>query len=118
MSKASLLRRSGGLLAALFLVSCSHARVVQLEPGRGGVIALSSRDSQGARQRAERLMADNCGRNEFQIVQEGEAVVGSTTSSPFTAGRVSRNVGVGFGTSSSRDSTEWRLQYRCVTPAE
>ncbi len=99
----------------LLCVSCSSARVVETMPGRGGSIALPSRTSSGARNQATQMMAENCPGGAFEIIREGEAIVGARTSGPVAASRITRgNVGVSVGSAgTTRQETEWRLDYRC-----
>lgn len=103
--------RSVASLVALgslvFVVTgCSSIRVVKKTPD-GGVVALQG-DPDGAREKAENYMQSQCASG-YDIVEEGEAVVGSET-------ETRRNRGGIFGptvTSSSTDRSEWRITFKC-----
>jgi hypothetical protein len=94
------------LFLLLILCACATARVVKVQPGQGGVVAVMPAQNAEARQKAEDLMSANCQGQGFDIIEEGEAVVGqslnaSTYKSPY--GHSSSTSGT------NRDQTEWRL---------
>ena len=101
------------LILPLFVVSCSSVRVVSVEPGEGGQVAVSPRDSEDARQKAIAMMQENCGSRHYKITKEGEEVIGSSTRSTANAGRGMFGGVVMNGASSSTQKTEWRLTYKC-----
>jgi hypothetical protein len=96
-----------------WMTACSSARVVSVEPGEGGQVALSSKNSDGAREKAMALMQDNCGSKTVKVIKEGEAVVGQNASSQTTAGRSLLGRPALNTSSRSTDRTEWRLDYKC-----
>ncbi len=101
------------MVCALSAVACGGIRVVRVTPS-GGVLALQG-DQTKARQKAEDYMASRC-TNGYDILEEGEAVVGQTTSgSANTYGSGGRRYGSSFTTmsSSSQDVREWRVTYQC-----
>ena len=92
-------------------VGCSSIRVVQRTPN-GGTVALHGPED-GAREKADEYMRAQCSMSGFagyEIVEEGEAVVGSETTSRTqmeTIGPVT--------TARTSDTREWRIAYRCAT---
>jgi hypothetical protein len=94
---------------AMFSIACSGIRVVQ-RTQHGGVVALEgSRD--GATEKAMQYMSTHCPKG-YDIVEEGEAVVGQDFQSS------SRPVRGLFGpatatSGSSTDKREWRIKYAC-----
>lgn len=113
-------------LMVVTLNSCASAKMITTTPGQGGVIALSSSTSDGAREKAEELMRRNCGAKQFEVTQEGEVVIGQRTvsssnssSNPaFIGGRRGQVYAVGgynssSGTTETTDKTQWRLTYVC-----
>ncbi len=95
----------------LLTTSCATTRVVQKRHQKSGVIMVKDGIIGDARADAKKLMADNCGRKRPVVVEEGEAVVGSTTD-----GRERKSVlfkGVSYGSSETRNVTEWQLKYVC-----
>jgi hypothetical protein len=106
-----------GLLAGN-LVACAPQgsfREVKVAQG-GGEVALEG-DRALAHQKAEDYMKSKCQAG-YTILEEGEATVGTDSStSSSTSGGV-RAHGITFGRSksnqtSTRDATEWRVQYQC-----
>ncbi len=100
------------VLAILPMAACSSARVVSMEPGEGGQVALSARDSDGAREKAANLMAQNCAGHRYKVVKEGEEVVGSKTSS--TSGKSIWSKSLRSTSSDTDNKTEWRMTYKCL----
>lgn len=109
-----LFRTSLAVAIGSLAISCASARSVTMQPGAGGVVAISPQDSEKARAKADALMSRTCRGKGHQVVEEGETVVGSKTKSESSSGPgsgfVSRQTS---GTSESRDLTEWRLKYVC-----
>jgi hypothetical protein len=100
----------GMVWSSLIVLGCSNIRAVEVQPGRGGIVALLGlRD--GARTKADVYMKTQCPAG-YDVVEEGEAVVGSASQ-----GSSSAVGGNGFAVGSSRsvshDLTEWRVKYRC-----
>jgi hypothetical protein len=99
------------------MVGCSTARVVSVQPHHGGVISVAPPQDPDARAKATTLMVDNCGSIGYDITEEGEAVIGSTSS-----GSMQKSTGM-FGqpaiaqNSSSTNKTEWRITYKCKDTA-
>jgi len=104
----------------LVLAACGSARVIQRNQS-GGVIELNG-DRGKAMEQAHQEMAAHCGPNNYQIVQEGEEVVGTetvvredTASDTRTSrrGRRSSTDTTTVATQSTRDATAWRVHYQC-----
>lgn len=118
-------------IGALIISGCATARVVTKYPNKGGVIAIPSEGDSKSRGKAEEIMRANCGSAGFEVLEEGEAVVGSkaTTESKMTSELVSTKkskiLGVTFthstggdntsSTTTTQQETEWRLTYSCRT---
>jgi hypothetical protein len=105
-----------GLLAG-GLVGCAPQgsfREVKVAQG-GGEVALDG-DRPLAHQKAEDYMRSKCQAG-YTILEEGEATVGSDTStSSSTSGARSHGFTIGrskSNQSSTRDATEWRVKYQC-----
>lgn len=64
--------------AALLLAACGSARVVR-QTQTGGTIALQG-DQRKAMEDGQRQMDAHCGPGNWQIIEQGEVVVGSDTS--------------------------------------
>jgi hypothetical protein len=94
--------------AATALWGCSGIRVVKASKS-GGEIALIG-DREGAMEKAREEMARTCGGpNNYEVIEEGEAVIGEVTS-----GEAHRNLLGGVsGTSETTQKTEWRVKYAC-----
>lgn len=69
------------LICITSLWGCATARVVTVQPKKGGVIAVMPAQDLEAREKANALMAGNCGAGKYEITEEGEVVVGVTHSS-------------------------------------
>ena len=103
------------VLVSALATGCTfgNARVVR-ETKTGGEIALEGMRDE-AQKKADAVMTAKCPSG-FDIDEQGEAVVGSTTNSDTSRGRSS---GFSFGRpstntqSTSRDATEWRIKYHC-----
>lgn len=122
-------------LAILSLVtSCAgmnqyrpYARNVKKKPGRSGVVALKLEHRKEDRDLAMTYMNDNCGKKVSTIMDEGEVVIGTTTSSNSkTREGGTTSFGSMFGiplSSTSADQTsststvtqrkEWQITYKC-----
>ena len=107
-------------LLAGSLVACAPQgsyREVKVAQG-GGELALEG-DRALAHQKAEDYMKSKCQAG-YTILEEGEATVGTDTTTSSSGSGV-RAHGVTFGhksnTSSTRDATEWRVQYQCKDAA-
>ena len=119
------------LLAALLsVVSCAYdptsARSVAMKPGKGGVVTLSHHDDPRSRAKGDEIMNRTCAGKKVEVVEEGEAVVGSSKRSNTEnnnnhgSGGI-KVAGIGFGSPSSTSSTdaeerqitEWRVTYEC-----
>jgi len=114
MKKLTLLVVLGG--AALMMTGCSGIRVVRASKA-GGEIALIG-DREAAMEKAREEMARVCGGpGNYEVVEEGEAVVGSVTdeSGNATAGRgIFGNPTVRTNShSETTQKTEWRVKYAC-----
>jgi hypothetical protein len=93
-------------LGAAFAIGCGNYRVVK-KSQEGGIVALVG-DQNEARKKADDYMTGTCG-GPYDIVEEGEAVVGETNTAE------SRPTGYGTTrtTGQSTQKTEWRLTYKC-----
>lgn len=126
------------LVAAVIAISACqtmpyqpYARDVKKKPQTSGIIALKLEHREEDKAKAADMMKANCGANPFKIVEEGEMVVGQTTTS--TASETQgygnkKQVGtflgmpVTSGTDASRDTNtnatttavkEWQISYEC-----
>lgn len=108
-----------------------YARDVKKKPQAGGIIALKLEHRDEDKAKAADMMRSNCGSLTYKIIEEGEAVVGQTTTS--TANETQdyghkKQVGTLFGlpvtsgTDASKDTTtnatttavkEWQITYEC-----
>jgi hypothetical protein len=100
----------------LMLSACGTARLVQ-QTQYGGVIALQG-DRNKAMEDAGRMMSQHCGPNNYQIVQQGEEVIGTDTSYDERTDQASNRSGTRAasetsGGQSTRNATEWRVHYQC-----
>jgi hypothetical protein len=113
---------SVGLAIASFgvLAACGSARVISRNQS-GGVIELQG-DRGKAMEQANQEMSAHCGPNNYQIVQEGEEVVGqdtvvqedsNTNNRESRSGRHSSTDSSTTQTSSTRNATAWRVHYQC-----
>jgi hypothetical protein len=93
-------------VAVAAAVGCGGYRVVKKTP-EGGIVALKG-DQTEARQKADEYMTSTCG-GPYDIVEEGEAVIGETNSSETRA----TSYGTMRSTGQSTQKTEWRLTYKC-----
>ena len=88
------------VIVACLELHCASIREVKKSPGKGGVITVHEGIGGDARSMAKERMKENCGSKQPVVTEEGEAVVGtsSTTSGSST---------------DSEDKREWRLTYKC-----
>jgi hypothetical protein len=93
------------VMSAFLLTGCSSIRVVK-KTQDGGVVALQGVQSD-ARQKADEYMRSQCS-GDYEVVEEGEAVVGSDTTSRQTSGFLGPQT-----QSKSTDRSEWRITYKC-----
>jgi hypothetical protein len=105
------------LATAPFLVSCATIRVVSTRPKNGGVIAIQAGlwGQEEARAKAESTMSRNCG-GKYEITEEGETVIGTTSTTQGSADQKNKRGGSTTQTSSSTDTvnkTEHRITYVC-----
>lgn len=116
-------------LIAISLVGCATARVVTKYPNKGGVIAIPREDDSKSREKAEEMMRATCGGRGYQILKEGEAVVGSKATTETNVKRTPQKtekkkfLGLEFeettggdnasSTTTTRNETEWRITYKC-----
>ena len=93
------------------LAACGHARLVSRTQD-GGVFALEG-DRQKAMEDAQGQMANLC-RGPYQIIAEGEQVVGTDSAQQNETYVTKDGTVVNEGGQSTRDATEWRVQYQCT----
>ncbi|AKT40751.1 hypothetical protein [Chondromyces crocatus] len=107
-------------LASLFATACyiphpsASARLVRRSKAGGEFALQGHRDY--AMIHGEKLMSETCGGpGTFEIVEEGEEVVGvnSSSSSSSVTSR-SRRVSYEDTDSASRDVVEWRVKFACI----
>jgi hypothetical protein len=96
-------------LAAL-AAGCGAARLVSRNP-TGGIFALEG-DRNKAMEDAQQQMAAHC-RGPYTIVAEGENVVGTDTAQSNETYVTRDGTVVNQGGQSTRQATEWRVQYVC-----
>lgn len=123
------------LIVSVLVTACAvvpYAREVKKKPREGGVIALKTDHRPEDRQRADAIMAANCGSDAtVSITDEGEVVVGEKTNSNANKTNENRPVnsfgigGLSFGSAATRptESTsvtsettqlkEWQIAYNC-----
>ena len=105
----------------LVLAACGSAKVIQ-QNQQGGIIELQG-DRNKAMEQATQEMAAHCGGpGSFQIVQQGEEVIGqdtfvredtATDQRTSRRGRRSSTDTTTTGQSSTRNATAWRVHYAC-----
>lgn len=109
-----------GLFLAAALAACGQAKVIQ-RTQTGGIIELDG-DRGKAMEQARGVMDQHCGPNNYQIVQEGEEVIGQDTFSredtnagehTSRSGRTTTSSQTTTGQTSTRDATAWRVHYQC-----
>jgi len=96
------------VVSAAALSACATTRVVKKQPGKGGEIMVQEGIWGDARADAQKQMKSNCGKKKPVVTEEGEAVVGSTSTSKKDKSK--------YGSTTSTDSEdkrEWRIKYRC-----
>jgi hypothetical protein len=90
-------------------------RVVKTQPHTAGEVALQG-DRQLAHQKAEQYMTSECSGG-YDIVEEGEAVTGSTSRSNADSTKqkdiFGQKVNNTQTSTRSTDTTEWRVKYKC-----
>ena len=106
-------------IVALTGVGCANARYVQQDQ-HGGIVAMS-RNSEGNREKAMKLITDHVG-PDYQIVEEREVVTGQeTTNHANTQKELTSHSEIPFlpaerrttvTTSTTRDLTEYQIVYR------
>lgn len=91
---------------------CVHGnyRVVKTVPSAGEVALEGPQEE--ARQKAEGYMASRCPSG-YDIVEEGEAVVGQNSTSQTREGRTALIIPTMQTTTSTTDKREWRIKYQC-----
>jgi hypothetical protein len=100
----------GFIFGAALLAACGSARLVRQDQG-GGTLALNG-DQNKAMEDAHRKMAAHCGPGNYQIVSQGEVVVGQDTAARADTYDQPDGTTTTAG-SSTRDATEWRVNYAC-----
>jgi hypothetical protein len=111
MSRFLALGVVAGLLATQTMACSGTYRVVK-KTSSGGELALVG-PPESAREKANGYMQSQCAQG-FDIVEEGEAVVGSTTTARTSDG--GKNI---FGrptqttSADSTDKREWRIKFQC-----
>jgi hypothetical protein len=116
-----------GLVISSLALACGSARLVTRDQS-GGVFALEG-DRGKAMEDAQSQMAAHCGGpGTYQIVQEGEVVIGEDTfvqedtsygssTDKHKGGKHTSGGSSTSASSSTRAATEWRVQYACVGAA-
>ena len=111
MTHAKVILTFASIVWVSALAGCGSIRVVK-KTQDGGIVALAG-DQTEARKKADAYMTSQCGGGGYEVVEEGEAVIGETNSSQAQATR--------FGTiqtqGQSTQKTEWRLTFRCKSSA-
>ena len=98
---------------AVLLVGCASARMVSMQPAKGGVIAVLPSGSVEARQKATVMMQNNCGSKKVEITEEGEAVIGHTSTGSANTSLTGHLLGTNTN-SDTTQKTEWRITYKCI----
>jgi hypothetical protein len=94
----------------LVVAACGHARLVS-RTQYGGVFALEG-DRNKAMEDAHGQMSAHC-RGPYTIVSEGENVIGSDSAQANETYVAEDGTVVNQGGASTRQATEWRVQYQC-----
>jgi hypothetical protein len=100
-----------GLLSLTLLAACGSARYVN-RTQYNGVIALEG-DRNKAMEQAHQQMAAHCGPGQYTIIREGETVVGQDQVARSDS-YVEEDGESQVASSSTRDATEWRVEYQCA----
>ena len=112
--------RKLSLVLMLSLAACGSARLIN-QTQAGGTFALDG-DRGKAMEDAQAQMAAHCGPGNFSIVSQGQAVIGQDTvaqedtqygQNQSRNGRRTRGGSSTVAQSSTRDATEWRVEYAC-----
>lgn len=103
------------LFLALALSACGGIRYVQ-RTQTGGTIALQG-DPDKAMEKAREAMAQHCN-GQYTVTQEGEAVIGQSTTTSAAADTREHRDNRGESTQASsrtvtQNETEWRVTYVC-----
>lgn len=95
------------VVAILSLSSCAtvpyqgQARDVKKRPGDGGTVAMQVNNRPEDRTKAEQLMASTCGTKKVKVMEEGEVVIGQTTTETgkdsYSAGKSEHKTGSFLG---------------------
>lgn len=102
------------VLLILLSVGCATIREVKKQPGKGGVITVKEGIFGDARGDAMQVMKETCRAKKPVVVEEGEVVVGSSTSTRSSTTRSSNRLTTeGSSTTESEDKLEWRITYKC-----
>ena len=100
----------GFIFGAALLAACGSARLVRQDQ-MGGTLALNG-DQGKAMEDAHRKMAAHCGPGNYQIVSQGEEVIGTDTAARADTYDQPDGTTTTAG-SSTRQATEWRVNYQC-----
>jgi hypothetical protein len=100
----------GFIFGAALLAACGSARLVRQDQA-GGTLALNG-DQGKAMEDAHRKMAAHCGPGNYQIVSQGEEVIGQDTAARADTYDQPDGTTTTAG-SSTRNATEWRVNYQC-----
>ena len=96
-----------------FMTNCASTRVVKQRPGKSGIIMVREGMIGDARSEAKSIMKRNCGHKRPIVIEEGEAVVGSSTRGTARTGKGLFGLKTTRGRSKTRNVTEWRVKYKC-----
>jgi hypothetical protein len=101
---------------AMILGGCSGIRVVKASRSGGEIALLGNRED--AMEKARMEMARTCGGpDQFDVVEEGEVVVGQVESTNSSAWG-GRHYASGHSTTETSNKTEWRVKYACKGAAQ
>lgn len=108
------------VVGTMVLAGCSGIRVVKANKAGGEIALIGNRED--AMEKARLEMARTCGGPQnYEVMEEGETVVGQTTqtsgsqqteSGQTWSGRPATRT-TGNSTQETRDATEWRVKYSC-----
>lgn len=104
MERKKTLHMAGIVVLIALVAACATTREVKKSPGKGGVITVHEGIFGDARSMAKQTMKENCGAKKPVVVEEGEAVIGTSTTS---------RSGEWSSSSDSEDKREWRITYKC-----
>jgi hypothetical protein len=116
VSRSSVLLAVVACVSTSILAGCGSYRVVRKTPNGGEVALEQSGTREQSHEKAVAYIASQCP-NGYDIVEEGEAVIGSDTAAQSVDGRDMFGRPTNQSASTTTEKREWRIKYQCKTPA-